>query len=304
MQLTYLCFLLCIFMTIAQHIQAQEHPADTSHFRIETKDGNEYIGQVISENDDVLVLRTASIGDITIRIADIRQRQKIDHLKVVSGEYWTDNPQSTRYFFSPNGYGLKKGEGYYQNVWLLFNQLSVGVTNHFSIGGGLVPLFLFGGAATPVWITPKFSIPVSKDKLNLGIGALAGVIIGDDGDNSEAESNNGFGILYGTSTFGSRNKNLTVGLGYGFSGSGWARSPTITVSGMTRLNPRWYLITENYYIDAGGETTLLISGGARVILGKKAGLDFGLAAPFYNDMGTFIAVPWLGLTIPFRPRQK
>ncbi len=65
----------------------------------------------------------------------------------------------------------------------------MGVTNYFSIGAGIVPVFLFGGGATPVWITPKFSIPVVKDKFNVGAGALVGTVLGASGT--------GFGLLYG-----------------------------------------------------------------------------------------------------------
>ncbi|MEZ5070324.1 MAG: hypothetical protein R2751_04985 [Bacteroidales bacterium] len=35
---------------------------------------------------------------------------------LVEGEYWFSNPHATRYFFGTNGYGLEKGEGYYQNT--------------------------------------------------------------------------------------------------------------------------------------------------------------------------------------------
>lgn len=47
---------------------------------------------------------------------------------------------------------------------------------------------------------------------------------------------------------------------------------------------------------------LLSMGGRRII--KKAGLDFGLFLPMGKDIGTFIAIPWLGLTIPFGNIRK
>jgi hypothetical protein len=54
---------------------------------------------------------------------------------------------------------MNKGEGYYHNFMVFINQATYGVTDNISIGGGLVPLFLFGGL-TPVWITPKVSVPI------------------------------------------------------------------------------------------------------------------------------------------------
>ena len=153
---------------------------------------------------------------------------------------------------------------------MLFNQVSYGVTNYFSIGAGILPVFLFGGGATPVWITPKFSIPVVKDKFNVGAGALVGTVLG--------ESGTGFGLLYGLTTAGSRDMNISLGVGYGVSGSGWAKSPLISLSALARTGARGYLITENYYINMDGETLVLLSAGFRWVI-KKAGLDFGLVMP-------------------------
>ncbi len=275
-------------------VSAQTTPdtisADTVKlYLIETTDGNQYIGEIVSEDEEAVRLRTQGLGEIKLSRVYITKIEPVDPEKLVGEEYWAENPQSTRYFWAPNGYGLKKGEGYYQNVWILFNQIAVGVTDHFSIGGGIVPAFLFAGAPTPVWITPKVSIPVVEDKFNLGAGVLGGVVIGED--------NSGFGIFYGISTFGSRDKHLSIGLGYGFAGGEIARSPVVTISGMTRLGKRTYLISENYYIPTKPYLLLLSFGGRSVT--NKIGLDYGLFIPVSEDFGTFVAIPWLGLTIPF-----
>jgi hypothetical protein len=262
--------------------------------RIETTDGNEYIGVIVEEANDRVVLQTESVGTLTIKKVDIKTREIVIAEKIKEGKYWFDNPQSTRYFWSPNGYGLKKGEGYYQNVWVLFNQVSVGVTDNFSIGFGTVPLFLFGSPSTPIWVAPKFSIPVAAEKFNLGIGALVGTVVG--------EEQKGFGLLYGITTFGTKDKNFSVGLGYGYSAGEFADTPTISFSALIRTSQRGYFITENYYIDTGEPLVLLSLGGRRII--KKVGLDFGAFIPISSDYDGFIAIPWLGLTVPFGKRPK
>ncbi|SHN12282.1 hypothetical protein SAMN04488057_10771 [Cyclobacterium lianum] len=257
---------------------------------VQTKDGNEYLGRIISEDEVKITIRTDNLGEITLFRSDIVRISGMDTGRMVNGEFWFANPQATRYYWLPNGYGLKKGEAYYQNVWIFFNQVSTGITDNFSIGGGLVPLFLFAGAQTPVWITPKVSFPVVKDKINLGAGALAGTVIGLNEGN--------FGMLYGLSTFGSRDKNLTIGLGWAFAGGSIANAPTISVAGMVRTGPRGYFLTENYFIAAGGETVGLISAGGRRII-RRMSLDYGLFLPLAPGLDTIIAVPWLGLTLPF-----
>jgi hypothetical protein len=71
----------------------------------------------------------------------------------------------------------------------------------------------------------------------------------------------------------------------------------INFNGMFRVSSRGYFITENYLLSGGGETILLISLGGRSII-KKAALDYGLVFPV-AEIGQFIAIPWLGFTIPF-----
>ncbi|MFN3841045.1 MAG: hypothetical protein ACK4RF_10105 [Cyclobacteriaceae bacterium] len=261
---------------------------DTTRYRIETRDGNEYIGQIVQQDQTVIRLKTEKLGEITLRKADIKSMVAIQQ-RPKDGRYWFENPQSTRYFWQPNGYGLRKGEAYYQNIWVFFNQVSVGVTDHFSIGAGIMPLFLFAGTSSPAWLTPKVSIPVAKDKFSVGAGALMGTVLG--------EANTGFGIAYGVTTFGSRDKNLSFGLGYGYAGGDWAETPTITLSAMLRTGERGYIITENYYIDLGGERIMLFSiGGRRMV--KRVGIDFALLIPS-DTGGELFAFPILGLTVPF-----
>ncbi|MBL7857860.1 MAG: hypothetical protein JNM57_09235 [Cyclobacteriaceae bacterium] len=263
---------------------------DSTQVQVETNDGNEFIGTITYQDNEKIKLVTIKFGELTLKRVDIVRITPIVTQQLKAGVYWFENPQATRYFWSANGYGLKKGEGYYQNVWVLFNQVSVGITDNISFGAGLVPLFLFGGTATPVWVTPKVSIPVQKDKFNLGIGALLGATLGEEGTS--------FGLLYGISTFGSRDKNFSIGIGYGYADGELADRPTLSFSSMIRTGQRSYFMTENYYIGTGDEALILLSLGGRRII-KKAGLDFGLFIPFTTEQDTFIAIPWLGLTLPF-----
>ena len=278
-----------LLQTITQPVWAHTVSDTTLIYRVETTDGNEYLGKIATQDATAIQLKTEKLGTIRLLRQDIKTLTAVNAKNLKNGAYWFENPQSTRYLFSPNGYGLRAGEGYYQNILVVVNQVSVGITDNVSIGLGTVPLFLFG-ASTPVWLLPKVSFPVVKDKFNLGAGALVGSVLGEDSE--------GFGIVYGISTFGSRDKNISLGLGYGYAAGDWARTPTITLSGMLRTGNRGYLLTENYLIGTGdGSIGLITLGGRRII--KKVGLDFGLVIPAGSDINTFIAIPFLGLTVPF-----
>lgn len=272
------------FISIGQTIQ------DTAVFQVETNDGNEFLGEIVFQGSVNIILKTQNFGELTISRTNIKSIKQVNVQQIKDGKLWSENPQSTRYFWSPNGYGLKKGEGYYQNIWVLWNQFAYGATDYFSFGGGIIPLFLFDGSPTPVFLTAKFSIPVVENKFNIGAGGIMGTVLG--------EEETGFGILYGLSTVGTPDNNVTVGMGYGFAGGEWAKSPMINVNGMFRVSSRGYFITENYIISAGGESVVVISLGGRSII-KKAALDYGLVLPLSADFDGFIALPWLGFTVPF-----
>ena len=268
-------------------VTAQVNPDTVLMQRIETKDGNEFIGTITYEDSEHIKILTENLGEITIPVSFIKSREKFSPARIKEGKAWVQNYQDARYFWCPNGYGLNRGEAYYQNIWLFYNQVSYGVTRNFSVGAGIIPLFLIAGTPTPVWIVPKVSIPVVKNKFNMGVGALVGTVLG-------AEKST-FGILFGTGTFGSRDNNVTLGIGYGFVADGWAEKPMINLSGMFRLSPKTYLLSENYYINADGENILIFILGGRTIT-KRIGIDYGLLIP--TSIGKFIAIPWLGLTVP------
>jgi hypothetical protein len=289
---TIVCIILVVIIMLSGvRGYGQESSDTTKVFRIETKDGNTYTGNIIKKDTNTLILHTEKLGELSLQQEDIKSKTEIRDIIKKRDEYWLPNPQSSRYFWAPNGYGLKKNEAWYQNIWILYNQLSYGFTDNFSCGVGMVPLFLFGGTATPVWLVPKFSIPVSKDRFNIGAGTLLATVIGE-----ETEV---FGLLYGTATLGSRDKNFSFGMAYGFYGDEWADVPVFNLSGLVRTGPRGYFVTENYVITALDEVGIILSAGGRSIL-RNIGLDYSLWIPIFPDMDTFIAIPFLGITVPVK----
>ncbi len=272
----------------------QNLPDSTRTVRVETIDGNEFVGFVVTEDSSAVVIKTETLGEIRIPKNIIKSKTELNEIKKVGSEFWLPNPQSSRYFWAPNGYGLEKGSSYYQNIWVLYNQYSIGVSDNYSIGAGMVPLFLFAGTATPFWIVQKLSIPVVENKFNVGTGAFLGTFIGDQ--------TGLFGLLFGTTTFGSRDKNLSLGLAYGFAGGEWMRVPIINVSCMVRTGPKGYFISENYIIPFEGKEVFLISAGGRSII-RNVGLDYSIWIPMGAELGSFIAIPFLGVTIPIGKKK-
>jgi len=259
--------------------------------KVETKDSNEFVGAILDESDVKIVLSTEMFDEITIRKEVIVKIRPVDKSKLVGDEFWDDNLQSTRYLWKPNGYGLRKGEGYYQNIWVLYNQVSYGFTNYFSVSAGIIPVFLFAeDIFGPVWLIPKLSLPIKKDVVNVAAGAFIGTVAG--------ESETGFGIVFSTLTIGDRSNNCSIGIGWGYSEGEWADRPMLNISGMHRVSAKGYLLTENYYLSLLGEDIAILSAGYRH-MSKKVGIDFGLYVPLYKGVNRLFGVPVVGVTIPF-----
>lgn len=260
--------------------------SDTTEWIITTKDGNIYKGKMLERNDSITVVST-TVGTITLTNPTIKSVERVS----VSGAMWFEYPHATRYLFAPNSYGLRRGEGYYQNTWVLFNQASVGINKYVSMGIGTVPLFLFGADVTPVWITPKVSIPLIEQKFNVGAGSLLGTVVGDGSY---------FGVVYAVATYGSQFSNVTIGGGMMFAESEVSERPLINISGMKQLGKRSYLLSENYMYILDSSVAGVASLGFRFV-GRGLSADFALLKPYSTeDEFNLIAIPWLSVTVPFR----
>ena len=123
--------ILFLLLTVSStgFVYGQEIEDTTTLWRIETIDGNEFIGVLINQNDQQVWIKTDILGEISIIRKNILLMEVLKRDQLVKGEYWFKNPHATRYFYGPNGYGLRKGEAYYQNTWVLFNQLSYGLSS-------------------------------------------------------------------------------------------------------------------------------------------------------------------------------
>ncbi len=200
------------------------------YYLIKLVDGNEFYGKIIKRRKTDFDFETKTMGIVTIQNSKIKKMQIVEEGKMSGGKYWFPNPNNTRYFFAPSAFNLKEGEAYYQNVYILSNSANYGVTNNFSIGGGIIIPFA-------IYITPKVNFKITE-KLYVGTGGIFGVIPGPEV----------IGIAYAIATYGTNEHNVTLGTGYGFYDSEFANRPIITLNGMTRISRKVALVTENWSI--------------------------------------------------------
>lgn len=292
-----LCLLLVMLLITPSSVEAQDTEPET--VEVKMKDGSTVIGELVIETADKLIVKTKTLGEITILKSTILEVKRLRSVNMVDGVYWHENPNPTRNLYGPTGYSLRKGEGYYQNILIFANQVSYGFTDQFTIGFGFEIISILAGAnsfgdgpSIPGFtITPKYSIPIKKDKWNIGLGVLALHIPGTDELFSA-------GILYGVSTWGSRDNNFTLGFGFGITEGEFTGKPTITLAANKRVGRRFGIVTENWFVPFGDEYGSLFSFGFRYI-GERITWDFALFGAGAAGEFAVSPLPLIGIAFPF-----
>lgn len=233
---------------------------------------------------------TESAGEIVVASEKINWMKVVDEGRYKDGAYWFENPNSTRYLFSPSAFNLKKGEAYYQNTYLVINSFNYGVTDNLSIGGGFE--FISALSGDPIFfINPKYSFGISE-KIRAGAGVLYAKLP------AKNSAFSGMGIGYGILTYGNTDDNITLGAGYGYVEEELADRPIFTLSGMKRLSRRFGLVTENWIVPTDSYYGVY-SYGMR-FMAERITVDLALLnnKDIANDV-LFIGFPYIDFVVKF-----
>ncbi len=258
-------FILMLFFPNSLWSQDLDKLTVGSTYHVVLKDGSELHGELVQKSADQIVIKTAAMGEITIAAGDIEKIDETTAADYKGGKYRFPNPSYSKYLWGQTGRNLKKGDGYYQNVLIVFNSAHYGITNWFSIGAGFEGISTFMGE--PIFfVMPKFGYEFFKN-FSAGISYLYGnaAVAIEEGGFS------GIGVIYGTVTYGNMDYNGTVGFGWAHAEGSMTNDPLITVSGMARVARRLAIVTENYLIPADPYYAIF-SYGLR-ILGERSAFD-------------------------------
>ena len=224
----------------AIHKQSKPYIPHSATYRVELKDGTVLKGKLISETEAEIEIQLENVGHLTI---DRNKIKRLIPLVGVSSEikksFWFKNPHATRLLFAPTAIPLKRGEGYYQNIYIVANMFNYGVIDNLSIGGGFDFITMF--ANTDEGWHPMLNFNIKSgfqvaDNFHAGAG---GMYITMPGEFSA-------GIAYGLGTVGSHNSNLTLGLGWGFVDETFEEKPFIMIGGMARISEKLWFVSENW----------------------------------------------------------
>jgi hypothetical protein len=240
-------------------------------YSVELRTGTSFIGRLVAQRAGEFEFQTTDVGRITVQQANIKSMQPLTPDQ--AGRGWEPVGNGTRLFFAPTARPLRKGEGYVQDIDIVFLGANYGITDNLSMGV-LVPV-IPGAGFSVVALTPKVGFSVTE-KFSAG----GGVLFASDFKSSG-------GIAYGVGTYGSADQNVTLGLGYLFAEGDVESSPVIVLGGAKRVSRRLSLLNETYFFDGG----LFGLAGIRIAatrisgsLGLLYGTDVGGIYPAYLEV--------------------
>ncbi len=274
-------------------------PDSTQIQVLETTDGSTNIGRIVEIGTEEIAFKT-DLGIIHIPISKIKHIETVSADLVRKGEFWFPNPNITRLFFAPTARMLKQGKGYFADYYLFFPGFAYGITDRFTLGGGLSIFPTVDINDQLFFLAPKFGL-IQEKTFSFALGTLLVRIpryedeeVSPDADFQEDDPEVA-GILYGVTTFGHPDASLTAGLGYGFVDGNLADRPMIMIGGEKRLTRRTAFVTENWIFPGIDEP--LISYGIR-FFGKRLSVDLGLINVI-GEGAIFPGVPYIDFVVQF-----
>ena len=276
--------LIILTMLVASTATAQEV--------LTLKDGTTLVGRIEKELGGKIIFRTTGGAVIQIFASDVKAIKRSSG-GVTSRRYLYDDPNHTRLLWMPTGRTLKAGGGYFADYYVFFPTLAYAVTDRFTLYGAmsLIPgvrlddqLFFFA---------PKVGI-VQEKKFALAVGGMIIAVPDDDATP---------GIIYGVSTWGTKDTSLTVGAGWGWirDESEWEimDKPAIVLGGEHRVSSGVKLLMENWwfpYEDAKDHPVLSL--GIR-FFGRHLAADLGFIYVVGVDLEGFPFIPWVDFAYNF-----
>ncbi len=271
-KLLFCCFLYCcasLTPLAGQVFSDKINLQDTAQVHIlETKWGDRLIGRIVKIENLELTFQLNQRSILTYAFAEIKSvgvygEDEFEDLDLV-GNKKSDNtawgPENLIY--SSTGFNYPARTGEVRNLELLITTFDYGVSDNFSLGGGIVvPVALI--------LRTKFAAEVTKNfNVGIGINNVIPVIEADPFVVSHA---------YLAGTLGNRENFISATAGYGFTLGDFGDSAFIlSFGGSLSISKRWRFVVDALWVTESGETGLVPG----FMLGWSKGstrLEFGTA---------------------------
>lgn len=196
-----------------------------------------------------------------------------------------DNPNETQYFVAGSAFTLPGGTFLYKNTYFFLHSISFGFTDNISLGVGTELYRFFTNTddyeRTPslFFLAPKLGFRLAP-KVYFAVGGDVVFYRDKIFDEEEHTGTKKAGIGYALLSYGTFNRNLTVG-GYAFPANESFKKIgyMFNVSGIRTIGRKVAIVGESWFFP---DKTKAFDGGFR-FFGNRAAVDLGLATYFEND---------------------
>lgn len=280
----------------------EEKPSETNNYSVgdtarvyvlTTKRGDRFVGKIAGYEEGKVIFQLENGTKLPFEYGEIESLLNEEEVKRETFKYLgpseIDMNGAQNLYLTPTGFNYKSGQGEYRNVEIFYNSIDYGVSDNFSIGIGLIPLFV----ANVVNLKTKVSFSI-QDFVHVGVGGMvfAGFTINSFDDNW------GAGTLHGSLSIGTEEKFINVGYGK------WLPfdnnlvtfdSDLYMVGGSFRVGNKGRVFGDLIRVEERGQNDFNSNGYTMVMLGgswfnQKNRVDFGLfMVP--NDNGSDFSQP-------------
>ncbi|TVQ65559.1 MAG: hypothetical protein EA360_08925 [Balneolaceae bacterium] len=276
----------------AQHSETDLHSYIGKNVVIILEDDSRFAGEVLSVGNNELEIRTEA-GRVFIDLDRIRSIREADLSR--KDTLWFEDPNRSRLFFAPTAVPLEKGRGYYQNIYIFFNNAAYAVTDQVALTAGF-SLFPFLSLNDQLfYFSGKYGREVSSNHYlaaGLGIGGA---------DSFRSHLLTGYAIY--TRTF---SRAGLSGGGLLFRTHSGNVDFALNTGGHYRVRERISLVTENYfYTERHLGSTVVSSYGIR-FMGQRISADLAFIRPLYEggsddlfDLSWGLGIPYIDFVFSF-----
>ena len=216
-------------------------------------DNSEIKGEIVSDDDKEIVIRSASLGLLTF------QKNEVEEIIYQNKKGYFPNPMPVRYLHGHSAFNLRKDKWYVSTISFLFQSLRYGITDNLSAEAGislygltLGQFFYYGNL--------KYGLPIAK---NLRVAAS---LFTSSPIDILSSSPSRLSSLSGLITYGNTENNITVGNTYFLRAVRTSGLNFITVRAMLRISNRFSFLTENWILPS--DALISPSAGLRLMWRK------------------------------------
>lgn len=254
---------------------------------ITLSDGQSIEARVLARNENTVILELRDGQRIELPASAVKAIGGTPGAAPSTGA-WGEDPNRSRYFYSPSAYSLGAGRGYLAQRALAITSAGVGVTDFWDVEAGAILPLLF--TESPIAVVSTKLSARAGERVRAGVGAQ--VFLTPEGS---------LGFVFANGTYGNEDRHGTVAAGVlaNFD-TGEIGADIVTTSFNWRLGEKTAVIGEvwwTYWPEGGpwpdSNFFIVPAGGAR-LFGPKFAVDLGLVPIITGEPYVpVVPVPWV-----------